>query len=153
MKYILILLVSFLFGQIDSSKTFYKDGNIGIGNRGHPPEVVNPKSYFTVEKGISVYDIEHYEKVFKENGLITFELYGVESFIPTVLSYEIYAEECYNDSTAVTFGYFRDWDTGKEYKSVYRSRSGVIDIGLQRTEEGFVHKQPTFQGFIEWLEN
>ena len=65
--------------------------------------------------------------------------------------YDEYKIECYNDSTKVTFGYFYDWRTGEEFKSVYKANPGVIETNLRRLEDGYIHKKPSFEGFIEFL--
>ena len=56
-----------------------------------------------------------------------------------------------SENSKVTFGYFYDWDSGGEFKAVYKHRAGQIDVNLRRTEKGYVHKDVTLPGFIEWL--
>ena len=65
--------------------------------------------------------------------------------------YDQYKEACYNDSTEVTFGYFRSWDFGGEFKAVYEPRSDEISFNLIRTEQGHTHAEPTFTGFMKFI--
>ena len=65
--------------------------------------------------------------------------------------YDQYKEACYNDSTEVTFGYFRSWDFCGEFKAVYEPRSDEISFNLIRTEQGYTHAEPTFTGFMEFI--
>ena len=97
MKYILILLVSFAFGQTTSES--YKDM-------------------------ITKIDMEKDGFVcLNENSIIEYRFWKQPITTGMVLDY---AEECYNDSTTVTFGYYNN---------------------IKVTSRG----TPTFEGFIEWL--
>ena len=65
--------------------------------------------------------------------------------------YEKYEEECYNDSTKVLFGYFYNYETGKEFKIIYEPKDDLMMANFVRTEHGYIHREPTFNGFIVFL--
>lgn len=119
------LLVSFAFAQTEIA---WKDSN-GIiiwykmdGNITGSETITEEEWAFQTG---NIIDEEY--KLFKEKGIVTIELaYGVVK-IPTLKSYNIYAEECYNDS--------------------FQFNSYKPDAHIWH------HKEPTFKGFIEWIEN
>ena len=85
-------------------------------------------------------------------GIITETLYPEYLAIINLLDfYDEYEKECYNDSTAIIFGYFYNWDDKKEFKAIYEPKGGVLLANLIKTEDGFIHREPTFQGFIKFL--
>jgi len=90
------------------------------------------------------------ERLFNEKGILTVEsFYGMVK-IPTLKSYEIYAEECYNDSTGF-------W----AYEVIYQGE--LMYMGCDSTMNKMYvnynkdcsklwhHVTPTFEGFTEWL--
>jgi len=78
---------------------------------------------------------------------------GNEYFYVMILgTWDLYTKECYADSTAVTFGYFYDYENyGREFKTVYRAKGGAYAANLIRTEQGYIHREPTLEGFIEFI--
>jgi len=62
-----------------------------------------------------------------------------------------YEQDCYNDSTEVTYGLFTDFQSGTTYKAVYVPDDSQDIVNLVGTENGYAHKPPTFEGFIVWL--
>ena len=57
-----------------------------------------------------------------------------------------YSTECYNDSVYETcYEFIKDHDYGTEFSG------GTITMGYMGSIDRWVHKEPTFIGFIEWL--
>lgn len=64
-----------------------------------------------------------------------------------------YGKECWNDSTEVLFGYFKDYRTDVEFKTIYDPDPDIFHTNLIRTEKGFTHREPTFKGFLKWIKD
>lgn len=62
-----------------------------------------------------------------------------------------YEKECYNDSTEVTFIYYRS--TFGDFKAVYEHEPEIIVGELIKKEKGYIHKEPTLKGFVKWIDN
>jgi len=110
--------------------------------------------------------------IYPDTGIWTY--YKMAAIHPTVVFYdpvvtlntlEEYSQDCYDDSTAVTYKIFDPWDT------VFAGFSGEVDgYGNIRVREDlyepfyhygehikdtiiYEHTQPTFIGFIQWLKD
>lgn len=75
-----------------------------------------------------------------------------EWFITNLLMlYDEYEQECYIDSTEVIFAIYKNWDTGETFRAIYSSKAGVSIYNLIEVETDYIHRKPTFVGFIEFL--
>lgn len=146
MKYILTLLItiSFAFGQVFTL----------IGMDG--------------EKDTVIKDNTPLQTLFDKKGIVTLELgYGIVE-IPTSKSYEIYAEECYNDTIRLKkvgdeyifmYEHYGEMFTKRqlnqrEYFYQYRwITNTVIDEEHPMEFEYIFVKEPRLPGFIEWLKD
>jgi len=108
MKYILILLVSFAFGQdfIPVMPTY------------------NPYAKYMEAQVTEKIMMVHNNMTAWEQPITLHQLLD-------------YAEECYNDS--MEFGMYGDQDTGIGYNPP------------PKIEYKWIHRQPTFEGFIDWI--
>jgi len=62
-----------------------------------------------------------------------------------------YAEECYNDSTISGYIIYTDFysDYTEDIDAWHKKYDGMVEI--VKTDTIYSHKEPTFEGFIEWL--
>jgi len=75
-----------------------------------------------------------------------------EYFVAAFLRlYSEYERDCWNDSTLVHGAMFRDYDSGQDFWARHRPRAGVMEANLLFLEDRWLHRQPTFEGFISWL--
>jgi len=66
--------------------------------------------------------------------------------------YSRYEKECYDDSTLTNGAIFRTWNSGSEWwVQGYRKDAETMDVNFVRWESRWLHRAPSFPGFIEFL--
>ena len=83
-----------------------------------------------------------------DSNVLTF--YQNFTVINLLALYQEYEMECYNDSSLNYYEFYNY--QGKEYKSKGHSLDPGFDPGYIGGRKIWTHKQPTFQGFMEFLE-
>ena len=78
-----------------------------------------------------------------------------KTLLGIVLMYDQYKRDCYADSSEHTFNmyiynYWSKPDTSYSIPSKYEIDPGV-NMNFRGTVKRWVHKETTFEGFIEWL--
>lgn len=65
--------------------------------------------------------------------------------------YREYSIKCYADSTKVRMGLFYTFE-GNKFKAIYDPEPGEIIGNLIEVKDEYIHREPTFLGFMDWLE-
>ena len=62
-----------------------------------------------------------------------------------------YERDCYADSTHTEGATFRDFEAGNHYWAEYHPKPWKSVANLLYLENRWTHREPTFQGFIQWM--
>jgi len=136
-KLLLITLVLCSIGMFGQMDTILIDENVIITPSGRIlsiekiNELLNPANIYNNNPHLIPY-IESND--FDYNGLTDKDIINV-----ILSSYNEYSQECYNDS-AYKCGYVTIWEKNKSY-------------GWSDYQCNWIHKEPTFTDFMEWLKN
>lgn len=65
--------------------------------------------------------------------------------------YREYSAECYADSTKVRMGYFWQFN-GEIFKAIYKPKGGEMVHNLKEVRDEYIHREPIFTGFMEFLD-
>ena len=98
---------------------------------------------------------KHYE-YYVYNFDSTGEFYRIEKQLAkTIISavivdlWDEYAKACYADSHKICMSVYREWPTGQLLES--ECSNSIMLLAPIRDYDKWIHEQPTFAGFIEWL--